>query len=248
VNRHVCIIQARLTSSRLPNKILLKIGEHEALWHVISRCWYAFGRANTVVAIPSAASNDTLASWLDAKRVRFIRGPEEDVWARYIIAALAVGVEAMDWIVRVTSDCPFVAPEEAFGMTGNAETGFVSNTMGCPPGMNVQCVRAHALINLIWADGFSLYDREHVLTYYDKPEKIVSTLPATHPTPWPKDFRVTLDTPADYAWFQQIAAEIDVTPPLNPTTDALLALFARRPDLIRTQGDYEREKAAADLR
>ncbi len=114
--------------------------------------------------------------------------------------------------------------------------------------MNIQLVRTHALYAL-GQYALSPYDREHVLSAYDKPERAVSYLPATDEVQWPDGFRCTLDTPADYAWFQRIAAEIDVTPPLHPTPQELLALLQRRPDLIRTEEDYAREQAAApDLR
>ncbi len=100
----VAIVQARMGSTRLPGKVLEKIGDHTVILHVVKRVREAIPQV--VVAIPEGEENTPLCQaclWAGMDRVDVFQGPEEDVLSRYYFAAAAW--EA-DIIVRVTADCP----------------------------------------------------------------------------------------------------------------------------------------------
>ena len=160
----VCIIQARMGSTRLPGKVLKLLDDHPVIWHVYTRCKQAVPR--TVVAIPASKENDPLADYLatiDASVFRW-DGPENDVLGRY---AACLKVHPAEWVVRVTGDCPLVGPAVIRGMVYRAETTgemYVSNVYprSVPSGYDVEVIHSSALRV---ADAFAdLRDpfREHV--------------------------------------------------------------------------------------
>lgn len=100
----VVIIQARLKSSRLPGKILLPLPTgRTVLEEVIYRCREARLVHQVVVASPDHEDCDVLEPYTAG--AVWIRGPEDDVLARYALAAEHVGAHI---VVRVTSDCPAI--------------------------------------------------------------------------------------------------------------------------------------------
>lgn len=100
----VCIIQARLKSTRLPGKVLLPLPSgRTVLEEVIFRCREARHVHQVCVAIPNTKECDILLPFTGGATV--VRGSELDVLDRYRRAAEITGA---DLIVRVTSDCPLI--------------------------------------------------------------------------------------------------------------------------------------------
>ena len=108
--RTVCIIQARLGSTRLPGKVLDNINGKIMLDRVLDRV----RRAKTIDTIVIASDNSTIVHKMTDKQLKDIKYfsdtkiPNNDVLSRYYHAAMA---HHADIIVRVTSDCPLIMPE-----------------------------------------------------------------------------------------------------------------------------------------
>lgn len=250
------VIQARLTSHRLPAKVLLPIGRYPALQHTIERVRVT--GLPFVVAIPDTQANDPLARWLATVNAPTLRGPEHDVRARFIMAAAALGAHGRDRVVRVTGDCPFVAPQAILGLAHatdvTARDRFWDNVTirYVPRGLDVQVATAELLYALPLVDA-TPHGREHVFPPTDpsmvqKADEIGgstsggSRLPDDFP-----EWRWCLDTMSDYMWFRRVAALVDTTPP-HPTVEELVHLLRFRPDLIRRESDYAREHPPAARR
>lgn len=228
VNDVMIGIQARVNSSRLPRKPLQIIGNRSAIFHV-------WARARLV------APMRVLVPWRDVPEFRavlpgsepdpewgdpgFIRGTEyrdeNDVLYRY---ADHLG---SDICVRVTADCPFVAPDGIQAVIQAVRDG-------------ADYARLHPIPNGLDAEAFTYkilmdahrkakdpYDREHVTPWIRRHAKRTVDVPLYAHLP---RYRWTLDTQDDLAWFREVASEINCDPP-HPTVDELLALLARRPDL-----------------
>ena len=103
-NKVVCIIQTRIGSSRLPGKVLKKIGNKTAVEHVVERIKRISAIDEVIIATTIEERDDAVEE--EAKRigVNYYRGSEDDVLSRYYYAAKEY---SGDVIVRVTSDCPF---------------------------------------------------------------------------------------------------------------------------------------------
>jgi len=104
----VVIIQARMSSSRLPDNVLLDIGGRPMLQWVVERTRRAKTISQVVVATTVDPSDDPVAEFCRSQDIAFTRGSVHDVLDRYYQAAKEY--EA-DVIVRITADCPFVDPE-----------------------------------------------------------------------------------------------------------------------------------------
>jgi len=110
--RVIAIVQARLESTRLPNKVLLDINGKPMIWHVLNRLSRSKEIDGIVVAIPKG--NPTLHQYLHKYKfihqrlIRHVLGSPENVLSRYYKAAT---ISNADVIVRITADCPMIDPK-----------------------------------------------------------------------------------------------------------------------------------------
>jgi len=103
----VAIVQARMSSTRLPGKVMRDISGRPMLWHVINRLRAARSLDKIVVATSTDVSDDVIVRWCEDEGVLSYRGPLDDVLARYHGAARLHGAGI---VVRVTADCPMIDP------------------------------------------------------------------------------------------------------------------------------------------
>ena len=104
----LAIIQARVGSTRFPEKVLAPLAGIPLVTHVIRRVCATETPIRVCLAIPDTPENDRLAEIGKAEGVLVYRGHEHDVLARYWWASQLV--PDADCIVRVTSDDPFKDP------------------------------------------------------------------------------------------------------------------------------------------
>lgn len=103
----LCVVQARLTSSRLPNKVLMTLGESDLsiLEHVYQRLNKSRYIDKVVFAIPDTEMNNPLAEFMEGKNIPYTRGSEDDVLDRFYQCAKQYNPQV---VVRATCDNPFV--------------------------------------------------------------------------------------------------------------------------------------------
>jgi len=97
------IVQARMSSKRLPGKSLMKIGKYPLIYYVLNRL--KITGEKVIVATSTDSSDDVLVQYLEEQDFRFYQGSLDNVLDRYIATANKFGIEE---IVRVTGDNPFV--------------------------------------------------------------------------------------------------------------------------------------------
>src|SRR6186713_1593119 len=105
--RIIAIIQGRMSSSRLPGKILADIAGQPMLQRVFIRTSRAATVTETIFATTTHPSDDPVAEYCEFSGIPFTRGSLYDVLDRYY--QTAKGAKA-DYIVRVTADCPVIDP------------------------------------------------------------------------------------------------------------------------------------------
>src|SRR3990172_7020922 len=101
------IIQTRIQSARLPNKVLALIEDRSLIWYIIERLKNSKTLEQIVLAIPSSTEDRLLIKIAEDNNVSAFIGDENDVLARFYNAALKFSA---DPIIRITGDCPLVDP------------------------------------------------------------------------------------------------------------------------------------------
>jgi spore coat polysaccharide biosynthesis protein SpsF len=160
------IVQARMSSSRLPGKVLKELCGKALIEHVVERASRSKFANHVILATSNEASDDALAEYCQLKRIECHRGSLEDVLARFIGAAKQVNAQT---IVRITGDCPLIDPEiidKVIMAFTTQEADYASNVLSrkYPRGLDVEVVSFKVLENI---HGLELkqHHREHVTPY-----------------------------------------------------------------------------------
>lgn len=201
----ICIIQARMGSSRLPGKILKPLGTEDVLTYDIERCRQIKGIEEVIVATSTLPQDDEIASWCEKYAVSYYRGSEDDVLDRYVQCSR---LYEPDYVMRVTSDCPFVDYEmagEMIELMRQQQKDVMLLDGDLPRGLAVELISYQALLR-IHEIGTEPRHREHVTYYaYEFPEEFNSVtyrVPENRKAP---ELRITLDTEADYELLKAVA-------------------------------------------
>lgn len=194
--KNLCIVQARLTSTRLPNKILQMLGNSgkSILEHVYERLSAATLVDKVVFAIPDTSSNDDLARYLDEKGLEYFRGDENDVLSRFLTVADYYKPQA---IIRATCDNPFVdwrLVDEKIKALGNND--YVKSE-GAPIGTSDEVFRYSALLEAS-IKAKTEAEHEHVTPYIYKNPDIFKIITIPYYIKVKSNYRLTVDTPEDF--------------------------------------------------
>jgi len=226
----MAILQARMSSSRLPGKVLRPLLGQPMLARQVERLRRAGSLAPLVVATSTRSDDDAIAAWCASAEVTCYRGDLDDVLGRFLGA-----LEAAGWpehFVRLTADCPLADPElidrvVAAHLDSGADYTHAQDGRTFPKGLDVEVCRTEVLRAIDpLATG---QDREHVTRYiYTHPDQF--RIHAIRRDP-PLRYRWTVDTPEDFAFVSAVYADLY---PANPafTTEDILAWQARHPDRV----------------
>lgn len=231
------IVQARMSSARLPGKVMMPYAGKTFLENCLDRCARIEGISEVLVATTDQADCDDLAALVSGRGYRVIRGSQEDVLGRYLLAARAASADA---VVRITSDCPLIDPAVAGAVIARfLEGGYDLVTTNIPPswpmGLDVE-IFTRAALEQAAAEAKLRSEREHVSTFIrQRPRRFrLDNLACDFEgcTHW----RMTLDTAADRDFFLVLAeaCPFDITTADWP---ALHAFLATRPDLVAINTD-----------
>jgi spore coat polysaccharide biosynthesis protein SpsF len=169
--KKVVLVQARMGSERLPGKVLADLGGRSMLARVVRRAGRASRVDTIVVATTEQPGDDAIVAECERLGVAVFRGDEDDVLDRYHGAAAAhdAGV-----VIRVTADCPFIAPEVidlVLAAREAAGADYASNTLArtYPRGLDAEVMTSEALARA-WREARGVHQRAHVTPYlYENP-------------------------------------------------------------------------------
>ena len=162
----ITLIQARMSSTRLPGKVLKLVRGKSVLARVVERVRRARTPQVIAVATTTNTSDDAIERACAALSTLCFRGQEDDVLDRFYVAAKLYGGEA---IMRVTADCPLIDPDviDAVGnLFGRGEHDYVANINPptYPDGLDVELF-TFAALERSWRDARLRSEREHVTVY-----------------------------------------------------------------------------------
>ena len=242
--RTVATIEARMTSTRLPGKVLKEAVGKPMLELMIERLKRAPSLDGIVVATTVNATDDPVVALAERLGVGAWRGSEEDVLTRVLDAAVH---HKIDVIVETTGDCPLIDPaavEECIQVYRAARVDFVANVLErtYPIGMDTRIFSTAVLADVARRTDDPV-DHEHVSLYiYRHPEIYTLRNVPAPPALTRPELALTLDTPEDY---NLIKAIFEGLYPKNPafTLAEVLAFLKRRPDLAVLNAHVRRKQA-----
>lgn len=239
----VATIEARMSSSRLPGKVLLSAGGATMLEHLVYRLRHVPSIDEIVLATTINAGDNVLAEFADKNNIKCFRGSEDDVLDRVIKAAESVSA---DVIVEITGDCPLIDPElveQTIRIFRHNNADYVSNgaIRSYPDGMDVQVFALNTLRRSATMTKERL-DREHVTRYIiQNPDKFsrinILAPPGLH---WP-ELGLTLDERSDYELIKKIIEYFGDSNRLFSCADILHMLRNVRPEWLALNEKVKRK-------
>ena len=199
-NKNLCIIQARMGSTRLPGKTLMKVGGIPMLEYEIKRVLQSKYVDKIVVATTANKEDNAIEAFCKRAGVDCFRGSADDVLGRYYECASRY--PQYQNIVRITGDCPLIDPfviDRVIAHFLDCKVDYASNVLKetFPDGMDVEIFTKVALVEAQHKAALSS-EREHVTLYIRKRKKFKKTnVPAEHNF---SHFRLTLDRSEDFGF------------------------------------------------
>jgi spore coat polysaccharide biosynthesis protein SpsF (cytidylyltransferase family) len=200
----IAILQARLSSKRLPGKVLMKINSRPMIYWQIKRILRSRRIDKLVVAISDHHTDNLLADYLESINQEYVRGQLDDVLSRFIKVERKYDPET---IVRLTGDCPLVMPDIIDAMLDVFQSNkfdYLSNIVNLtfPDGLDIEIFRSGILEKL---NGINLLssEREHVTLGILERKNLFDVHNYSNAEDL-SSFRWTVDTLQDFHFVQKV--------------------------------------------
>jgi glutamate-1-semialdehyde 2,1-aminomutase len=237
----IAIVQARLGSTRYPNKILEKIKNKTLLELLLKRLSLSKSINDIVVAIPKDKSEIPLKKYLEKLRYKVFAGNKNDLLDRYYKAAKKYKAEV---IVRITADCPLIDSRIVDSLVNNLiqnKLDFISNAIkpSFPDGLDVSVIKFKTL-KYAWKKAINSYDREHVTPYIIKNKlfKIKNITGAKNLS----YLRWTVDEYDDFTVIKNIFNYF--YPKINFSWEEIYKLYKKKPKLFSANQNISRDEGS----
>ena len=238
----VATITARMTSNRLPGKVMLPVLDRPILHYLVERLKNVPSIDDIVLATTVNKTDDTLIDFAINEGISYFRGSEDDVLLRVVEAADS---EDADIVVEITGDCPIIDPqlvEQAILMYKANNVDWVTNgaIRSYPDGMDTQVFSLDTLKkSLSMTD--NLLDHEHVTLHIRNNPQLFTriTIVAPPELDWP-ELGLTLDEKDDYNLLKLIIEHFYQKNPLFGCLD-VVRFLKNRPDLVAINDHVHRK-------
>lgn len=237
----VAIVQARMGSTRLPGKVMLRIGGYTLIQLLLKRLSESTEIDEIVVATSEHPNNKVLIEHVESLGFRCETGSEDDVLQRYYDTAVKCSA---DVVIRITADCPLIDPtivDECVKEFKGSGVDYLSNNHpeSFPDGLDVEVFSFLALskANL---EASSKFDREHVTPYIRACNKFVIGEFVSEDDH--SDKRWTVDEVADFNVVRNIFDSF--LPNVNFSWLEILELFHNKPELFEDNKSIARNEGS----
>lgn len=165
--RVVALVQARMTSRRLPGKVLMKIAGRPILGHIVDQLNQCKEIQEIIVATSSSTSDDAITEFAEASGISCYRGSLKDVADRMLGAARE---SACDAFVRISGDSPLIIPDlvdTGVSLFRDKQPDLVTNvqTRTFPKGQSVEVIAVDSMARAC-RDMTTSSEREHVTKHF----------------------------------------------------------------------------------
>ena len=242
------IIQARISSSRLPGKVLRLIQNKPMLYHVVNQTKQSKFIKRIIIATTNLPQDKKIVDFCKKNNLEYFRGSQRDVLDRYYKCAKKFGC---DPIVRITSDCPLLDPkviDRVIRKFRKNNFDYISNNVekvngkwknsSCnyPQGMTVE-ISSFSTLQKAWKEAKKPSEREHVYPYIQfnpklfKISSIKNTVDLSH-------IRCTVDKTQDFLFVREIFKRV----PKKKTVvqiNNILSIIKKEPQLLKLNSDID---------
>ena len=244
----LAVVQARMTSTRFPGKVLAPLVGEPMILRQLERVTRSTLLDGLIVATSTDPSDDPLVEVLHSAGYSVFRGSLDDVLARFIGAIdtfeSSTSRTVAD-VVRLTADCPLTSPmviDEVISAFRNSEADYLSNTMTptYPDGLDAEVVKV-TVLREVASVAIDPPEREHVTlgVYRRNDDYSIGNFSDSQDH---SELRWTVDTPEDLSFVSQVFEELY---PQNPNFEYedVLAYLRKYPERNRTEKDAVRNAA-----
>lgn len=241
--KKLCIVQARVGSTRLPKKVLKTINGESLLEIHLKRALQSKRISKLIVATTIENGADDIVKIAKKMGVDSFKGPVEDVLERFYLASLP---EKPDYIIRLTADCPLIDPleiDKVIDKCVGSKYDYVSNVLEptFPDGMDVEVFKFSAL-KRAYLEATLKSDREHVTSYIWKNSSVKNgKIFSSFNVKGQKDFskyRLTIDTQEDFDLMERIIFQLGT----NKRWMDYVNFIDENPELMKINAKYERNE------
>lgn len=224
------IIQARIGSTRLPGKVLMKLNEDTVLSLLLKQLKHSKFLDKKIIATTNNPKDDVIEKFTTSNNIKLFRGDSDNVLDRYYQCAKRF---SLTHIVRITADNPLIDPDiidQAIKKYSTFKYDYLTNSIDrtFPNGTEVEIFSFDAL-EIAWKYAKKISEREHVTPYfYNNPKKF-----KIHHFKQEKNqskFRYTIDRKEDYALVVEILSRIKKRP---IRTSDIIDLLTTNPQLLK---------------
>ena len=224
----VAVVQARMGSTRLPDKVMMRIGNIPMIELLLSRLSKSEHITQVVVATSKNKNNLPLIDHVQSLGYEVYCGSENDVLSRYYNAAKQTKA---DLVIRITGDCPVIDSslvDEVIEGFLNNKADYASNREPptYPDGLDVEVISIKAL-EKAYKKAKEDFEREHVTPYIYLTEKENYNLGSCEEAIDNSQYRLTLDESSDYEAIKEVYKRFNNK--IDFDYDELIELLDRNP-------------------
>jgi spore coat polysaccharide biosynthesis protein SpsF len=238
----VIVVQARMSSTRLPGKVILPVLGKSLLYRMVERLQMISHEAQVVIATSEDETDDIIAKEAEEIGVACYRGSMNNLLGRHYQAAKQFNANI---VLKIPSDCPLIDPRIIddvldFYFASPGGYNYVSNLHPAtfPDGNDVEIMTIGCL-EKAWKEAQRPLELEHTTPYiWENPEKfsIGNVLWGTG-LDYSMSHRFTIDYEADYQFIKRVFEELYPKRPDFSCYD-ILALLDNNPEIYQLNAQY----------
>jgi spore coat polysaccharide biosynthesis protein SpsF len=219
-------ITARMKSTRLPEKITLKINDREYIAYMIDRIKLAKGIDEIIIATSTNHQDDILCQIAKRENIKCFKGSEDDVLQRLYNTALYYN---LDYIINLTADCALVGYEfvEKMLKTYKETQADLITINGLPHGFYFWGIKVNALKKIL--DIKSDSNTEVWLKYFTETGMKVVDIPVEEE--YQRNYRLTLDYPEDFEFFRALFEKMGDNVHIRPSLE-IIKFLDNNPEIV----------------
>lgn len=238
----VIVVQARMSSSRLPGKVLLPILGKSLLYRMIERLRMVKHKVQIVIATSTDVNDDAIEIEAAVIRIPCYRGSLDNCLDRHYQAGKLYNA---DVVIKIPSDCPLIDPQIIdevldFYFAHEGEYDFVSNLHPAtfPDGNDVEIMTMPCL-QKTQAEASRPLELEHTTPYiWENPDNFkLANITWSTGLDYSMSHRFTIDYQSDYDFINRVYEEL-YPQKVNFSCDDILSLLKEKPEIYQINADY----------